>query len=107
MAGTPRMHCTRCAHEVAVEYQHSAATRRWWRLYFLIPIFLLPASPILASDFFVCIPLMMAYMVGFGRVLSIVRETPTCADCGALILPLEQGDAAGRSRAACVSSSSP
>jgi len=79
--------CLRCDHEVAVEYQHSAAQRRWWRLYFLVPVFLLPASPMLASDFAVCIPLMMAYMVGVGPVLAIIREQPTCGDCGALIFP--------------------
>lgn len=84
------MHCLRCAREVAVEYQNSPAKRRWWRLYFLVPIFLLPASPFLAADYVICLPLMMAYMVGFGPVLAIVREQPTCADCGALIFPREE-----------------
>lgn len=87
MADTSRMHCTRCACDVAVEYQYSATARRWWRLFFLIPVFLLPASPFLAADYVVSLPLIMAYMLGFGPVLAIVRETPTCADCGALILP--------------------
>lgn len=87
MAGTPKKHCLRCQREVPVEYEHSAAARRWWKLYFLVPIALLPAMPILASDYVVSLPLVMAYMVGFGRVVSIVRETPTCAECGALILP--------------------
>lgn len=86
MAGTQK-HCLRCEREVAVQYEHSESARRWWKLYFLVPIALTPAMPILASDFAVCLPLVMAYMVGFGRVLSIVRETPTCVDCGALILP--------------------
>lgn len=81
------MHCLRCAREVAVQYQHSAAKRRWWRLFFLVPIFLLPASPFLAGDFAVSLPLIMAYLLGFGPVLAIVRERPTCVDCGALILP--------------------
>lgn len=80
------MHCSRCVREVEVAYQHSATTRRWWRLFFLVPLMLLPAAPFLAGDFFISLPLMMAYMVGFGPVLAIVRERPACADCGALIL---------------------
>lgn len=104
MAGSPllKKHCARCACDVAVEYQNSAAARRWWRLYFLIPIFLLPASPFLASDYVICLPLMMSYMVGMGPVLAIVREVPACAECGALILPEEQGGPAARTRAPCV-----
>ena len=94
-----RKHCARCLHDVELEYEHSAAKRRWWRLYFLIPLFLLPASPFLAGDFAVSLPLMMAYMVGMGPVLAIVRETPTCAECGALILPPEHASTAARSRA--------
>ena len=96
------MHCTRCARDVVVEYQHSEAARRWWRLFFLVPVVLLPASPILASDFVVCLPLMMAYMLGFGPVLAIVRERPTCSECGALILPPEREGPPARSRAPSV-----
>jgi hypothetical protein len=102
MADARCMHCTRCQRDVAVEYQNSAAMRRWWKLYFTVPVFLLPASPFLAADFAVCLPLMMAYMVGMGPVLAIVREQPTCVECGALIFKAEQTDAAARSRAACV-----
>ncbi|MCY1059747.1 hypothetical protein [Nannocystis sp. SCPEA4] len=54
MADTPCMHCTRCQRAVAVEYQNSPAARRWWKLYFTVPLFLLPASPFLAADFAVC-----------------------------------------------------
>jgi hypothetical protein len=53
--------------------------------YLMIPIALLPVYPFAASDFAVSIPLMMIYMMGIGRALSIVREAPTCTDCGALI----------------------
>ncbi|MCY1004240.1 hypothetical protein OV079_01375 [Nannocystis pusilla] len=63
---------------------------------------MLPASPFLASDYVICLPLMMSYMVGMGPVLSIVREVPACAECGALILAEEQGPAAARTRAPCV-----
>lgn len=90
MAGSSRKHCARCEREVDIAYEHSAAQRRWWKLYFLVPVFLLPASPMLASDFAVCLPLIMAYMVGLGQVLAIVREVPSCADCGALILPPDE-----------------
>ncbi|HEY8375103.1 MAG TPA: hypothetical protein VIK91_01385 [Nannocystis sp.] len=96
MADAPCMYCLRCARDVAVEYQNSAARRRWWRAYFLIPLFLLPASPFLAADYVVCLPLMMAYMLGMGPVLAIVRERPTCAECGALILPPEPAVAPAR-----------
>lgn len=92
-------HCTRCRREVAVEYENSPAMRRWWKLYFLIPLFLLPASPFLAGDFAISLPLMMAYMIGMGPVLAIVREVPTCVECGALILPPEHESTAARSRA--------
>lgn len=95
-ASPPRRYCLRCERDVAVEYENSAAKRRWWRIYFLVPVALLPVSPILASDFAVCLPLVMAYLVGLGQVLAIVREVPTCADCGALILPREPDSPAGR-----------
>ncbi len=95
MAST-RKHCLRCAREVEVTYENSAAKRRWWRLYFMVPVFLLPVSPMLASDFAVCLPLVMAYLVGLGQVLAIVREVPTCSECGALILPPEPARAPAR-----------
>jgi hypothetical protein len=96
MAKVLRMHCARCERAVEVAYENSAAKRRWWWLYFLVPVFLLPASPFLAGDFAVCLPLMMAYMVGLGPVLAIVRERPTCAECGALILGPEHGASSAR-----------
>ncbi|MBZ5710117.1 hypothetical protein [Nannocystis pusilla] len=102
MVDTPCMQCTRCQRAVAVEYENSPAARRWWKLYFTVPLFLLPASPFLAADFAVCLPLMMAYMVGVGPVLAIVREQPTCGECGALILQAEQAGRPARSRAECV-----
>lgn len=80
------MHCTRCERDVTVEYSHSPAMRRWWKAYFIIPpMLLIPAAPFLAGDYVVSIPIMMAYMLGFGPALSIVRDPPTCVDCGAFI----------------------
>jgi hypothetical protein len=85
MARSTRRHCLRCARDVELEYQHSAAARRWWRVYLAVPILLLPAVPFLAGDYVVSLPLMMAYMLGIGPVLDIVRDRPLCATCGALI----------------------
>jgi len=86
MASATCMHCTRCERDVTVEYSHSPAMRRWWKAYFIIPpMLLIPAAPFLAGDYVVSIPIMMAYMLGFGPALSIVRDPPTCADCGAFI----------------------
>lgn len=85
MARTPREHCVRCDRDVDVEYQHSAAMRRGWRAYFIVPILMTPAVPFLAGDYVVSLPLIMAYMLGIGPVLSVIRDPPTCAECGALI----------------------
>lgn len=68
-----------------VEYEHSARMRRWWKAYFIVPILLLPMLPFLAGDFAVSLPLMMVYMVGMGPALSIVKDPPLCAVCGALV----------------------
>ena len=78
-------YCLRCAREVAIEYKHSARLRRWMKVYMLIPIAILPVYPIAAADFAVSIPLMMVYMLGIGPALGIIRDPPTCVDCGALI----------------------
>ncbi len=85
MAGSKQRRCVRCQCDVEVVYEHSAAARRWWRAYFIVPILILPALPMLASDYAVSLPLIMAYMIGYGQVLSIVRDPPLCATCGALI----------------------
>lgn len=80
------MHCARCERDVAVEYKYSPNMRRWWKAYFLVPpLLLVPLAPFLAGDYVVTLPLMMVYMLGFGPALSIVRDPPTCGDCGAFI----------------------
>lgn len=68
-----------------MKYEHSARLRKWLKAYFIIPMMLLPMLPFLAGDFAVSLPLMMAYMLGVGPALSIVRDPPLCATCGALI----------------------
>lgn len=80
------MHCARCDRSVAVRYAHSAAMRRWWKLYFVLPpLLLVPLAPFLAGDYVVTLPLMMVYMLGFGPALTIVRDPPTCGECEAFI----------------------
>ena len=76
----------RCEREVEVGYEYSAAMRRWLKLYLYVPaVMLLPMLPFLAGDFAVSLPLMMAYMLGLGPALSIIRAPPICVECGALV----------------------
>ena len=81
------MHCARCDREVEVAYHHPRRLRRGLRAYFFLPLALLPAFPILASDYVVALPMCMLYMLGIGPVLVIVRDPPVCARCGALLDP--------------------
>ena len=86
MAKSTRGLCVRCEREVEVEYQYSQTMRRWLKAYLYVPaVLLLPMLPFLAGDFAVSLSLMMAYMLGIGPALTIVRDPPTCVDCGALI----------------------
>lgn len=86
MAKPTRGSCARCEREVEVAYEYSATTRRWLKLYLYVPgVLLLPMLPFLAGDFAVSLPLMMAYMLGLGPALSIIRAPPLCAECGALM----------------------
>lgn len=86
MARTRRERCLRCEHEVAVVHEYSDTTRRWLKLYLYVPAaLLLPMLPFLAGDFAVSLPLMMAYMLGLGPALSIIRAPPLCGECGALM----------------------
>lgn len=69
-----------------LRYEYSAATRRWLKAYLYVPAaLLLPMLPFLAGDYVVSLPLMMAYMLGIGPALSIIRDPPTCGECGALV----------------------
>ena len=76
----------RCEREVEVAYQYSPTLRRWLKAYLYVPaVLLLPMLPFVAGDFAVSLPLMMVYMLGIGPALTIVKDPPTCVDCGALI----------------------
>ncbi len=77
-------HCARCQKDVEVEHDRPGL-RKVARFYTLLPILLLPLYPIAACDYVVCIPLMMLYMFGFGPVLAILREPPTCPECDAFV----------------------
>ncbi len=79
-----RAHCERCGIEVQGIYRYPSA-RRWARAYLLIPIPIIPILPIMASDYVVSLPLLMLYMLGIGPVLGIIRDPPTCWECGAFV----------------------
>ncbi len=56
----------------------------------LIPIPIIPILPMMASDYVVSLPLLMLYMLGIGPVLAIIRDPPTCWECGAIVKALPQ-----------------
>jgi hypothetical protein len=77
-------HCTRCEAQVEGVYRH----QKWRKIayaYLLVPVPFLPIIPLAASDYVVSIPMMMLYMLGLGPVFAIVRDPPTCRDCGAIV----------------------
>jgi hypothetical protein len=82
----PTGYCRRCA-------THVPATRKFPRLrhvaraYLILPIALLPVLPFVAGDYLVSLPVMMAYMLGIGPLLVIVKDPAVCAHCGALLDP--------------------
>jgi hypothetical protein len=69
---------------VETQHHYPQWARRWLKAYLYIPVAILPAFPFLAGDFAVSLPLMMVYMLGIGPVLRVVRDPPTCSECGAL-----------------------
>lgn len=77
-------YCERCNATVETEYERPSQ-RRWAHGYLLIIIPLIPLFPFIASDYVVCIPLTMIYMMGLGPVLGIIKQRPTCCECGAYI----------------------
>lgn len=85
MAEPNRAYCLRCRHDVDTEYKYSRTLRRLMKAYFFIPVALVPAYPVLASDYVVAIPMMMLYMLGMGPASMIMKDPPVCAECGALI----------------------
>jgi hypothetical protein len=80
-----RAYCLRCSRDVDTEHRYPRQLRRLLKGYFLIPLALIPAYPMLASDYFVAIPMMMLYMLGIGPALVITKDPPLCSQCGALV----------------------
>lgn len=77
-------HCERCDATVEAEFQHP--TMRYVAYgYIAVIVPFLPLFPIFASDYFVCLPLFMLYMLGLGPVFAIIREPATCRECGAFL----------------------
>ena len=85
MTESTRAYCLRCGHDVDTEHRYPRTLRRLLKAYFLMPLALVPAYPILASDYVVAIPMMMLYMLGIGPALVITKDPALCAECGALI----------------------
>jgi hypothetical protein len=81
---TMRAHCHRCEHEVEGVYAHPRLRKLAYG-YLLLIVPFIPVLPIIAADYVVMIPTLMFYMLGLGPVFAIIREPPTCAECGALL----------------------
>ena len=80
-------HCERCDADVVGVYRFPRIrTLAWVYAGFGIPA--VAAFPFFAWDYVVSLPAYMLYLLGFSQVISILREKPTCPDCGALSEPL-------------------
>jgi hypothetical protein len=77
-------YCERCDKQVEAAYE-DPKLRRWVKAYFLLGLPFLPALPIIGADFMVMLPLLMLYIIGFGPALRVLREPPTCDECGAVV----------------------
>jgi hypothetical protein len=82
---SPRAYCLRCGHDVDTEHRYPRQLRKLLKGYFFMPLALVPAYPILASDYVLAIPMMMLYMLGIGPALVITKDPALCVECGALI----------------------
>lgn len=80
-------HCERCEADVVGVYRFPRIRILAW-IYGGFGIIGLAAFPFFAWDYIVSLPGYMLYLLGFAQVLSIMREKPTCPDCGALAEPL-------------------
>ncbi len=65
-------------------YAHPRLRKVAWGYCFLVVPFI-PLLPIIASDFVVMLPALMVYMLGLGPVFAVIRDPPTCAECGGLL----------------------
>ena len=79
-----RSRCARCDREVEAEYRYPRM-RHVAKVYMTFPLFMLPAFPFLAGDYVVSLPTMMVWALGTGPVLAIIKDPPTCRECGAFV----------------------
>jgi hypothetical protein len=79
-----RAHCHRCEHEVEGAFAHPRL-RKVAFVYLLLIVPFIPLLPIIAADYVVMIPSLMLYMLGLGPVFAVIRDPPTCNECGALL----------------------
>jgi hypothetical protein len=79
-----RGHCLRCDEEVEGAYAHPRLRKVAYG-YLLLIVPFLPLLPIIGADQVVMIPTLMLYMLGLGPVFAIIRDPPTCNECGALL----------------------
>ena len=76
-------HCPRCN-------EHVRTVRPWphWHKvrygYFAGLFVALCGGPIIFTDGFVMIPMLMVYIAAIGPLNSLARKQPTCAQCGAI-----------------------
>ena len=80
-------HCGRCEADVVGVYRHPRIRVLAW-VYAGFGVVGIAAFPFFAWDYLVSLPGYMLYLLGFAQVLAILREKPTCPDCGALAEPL-------------------
>jgi hypothetical protein len=79
-----RGHCSRCGAHIEPYYQYPKM-RFVARGYLLAPLPFIPVLPIMAADYVVCLPLLMVYLLGLGPAFAIIKDPPTCPDCGAMV----------------------
>jgi hypothetical protein len=81
------VHCQRCDLDVIGEVRFPRIRMLAWA-YVALGIPGVVAFPFFAWDYVVSLPGFMLYALGFAQVISILRERPTCPDCGAITEPL-------------------
>lgn len=76
--------CERCDTTVEASYRHPKQ-RKLGVVYVSLLIPIIPVLPIAGADYVVSLPLLMGYLLGFGHIVSILREPALCDECGAYV----------------------
>lgn len=63
----------------------NTSMRKLAKVYVWLWLIALPILPIMAADYFVCLPMFMLYLVGMGPAMKLIKGPPTCVDCGAYV----------------------